>query len=178
MNIHKSFWLSLLIFLIVVSVGSGCGKKEEEKLPVPGAHKRVARKVELAKPVTSATRKKSVYVYDMFRSRDPFQPYISARRVKLNTGPIVHPLQKYDLSSLSLKGIVWGISSPTALIETPDGKGYSVRVGTPIGKNGGKVWKILPDKVIILEKYVDYKGEIKTRKVYLKLPEKEEGVTP
>ena len=174
----------LLSFLVIIVLGafiievSGCKKHEEEGPIVPRIHK-VAKKKKLAPKTVTATTMKRVYVYDMFRSRDPFQPYIStAKKIKLNSGPIVHPLQKYDLSSLSLKGIVWGISSPTALIETPDGKGYSVRVGTPIGKNGGKVWKILPDKVIILEKYVDYKGEIKTRKVYLNLPQKEEGVTP
>ncbi len=170
-------FLLIVVFLTAGMVSCGGGEKENNA-PLP-RHKRVTHKKKVApSAITTGTERRSVYVYDMFRSRDPFQPYISPKKVKLSTGPIVHPLQRYDLSSLSLKGIVWGLSSPTALIETPDGKGYSVRVGTPIGKNGGKVWKILPDKVIILEKYVDYKGEIKTRKVYLTLPQKEEGVTP
>ncbi len=175
----RRFIFGLILFVFVIGTGmSGCGGNKEAEKPLPIPKHLVHKKKNAPAPVTSTAEKKPVYVYDMFRSRDPFQPYISPKKVKLNTGPIVHPLQKYDLSSLSLKGIVWGISTPTALIEAPDGKGYAVKVGTPIGKNGGKVWKILPDKVIILEKYVDYKGEIKTRKVYLTLPQKEEGVTP
>ncbi len=171
------FLSAVIILFSFLLMNSGC-KKEGTNITKKTSYKKRGRIKKAPSQVTKATEKKFIYTYDMFRSRDPFQPYIGNRKIKLKTGPIVHPLQKYDLSSLSLKGIVWGISSPTALIEAPDGKGYSVRVGTPIGKNGGKVWKILSDKIIILEKYVDYKGEIKTRKVYLTLPQKEEGVTP
>lgn len=137
----------------------------------PLIKKHVKAKKNYGVPLTKTVKRP--YVYDIFRSNDPFQPYISTKKTKVVTGPLVHPLQKYELSNLSLKGIVWGISSPTALIETPDGKGYNVKVGTPIGKNGGKILSILTDKVIVLEKFVDFKGEIKTRKVELDLPTKE-----
>ena len=165
-------YLSIVILVSVFLFS--CGKKGEN---TEGSFKQAKKHISLKKnktvPGATKTTEKP-YTYDTFKSKDPFQPYISTKKhTKIETGPIVHPLQKYELSSLTLKGIVWGISSPTALIETPDGKGYSVRVGTPIGKNGGKILSILTDKVVILEKFVDFKGEIKTRKVYLTLPTKE-----
>ena len=169
MNKLKYFFSILLIIFLVFSCGSKDDKGESDYKSF--AKKSVKVKKDYAKSVSKVTERP--YVYDTFRAIDPFQPYISNKKTKVETGPIVHPLQKYELSNLSLKGIVWGISSPTALIETPEGKGYSVKVGTPIGKNGGKILAILTDKVVVLEKFVDFKGEIKTRKVNLILPTKE-----
>ena len=163
----------LITFILVILMVFSCGSKGEKNQigykPLVKKHVKSKKNYEVS--VTKTVKRP--YVYDIFRSTDPFQPYISTKKTKVVTGPIVNPLQKYELSSLSLKGIVWGISSPTALIEAPDGKGYNVKVGTPIGKNGGKVLSILTDKVIVLEKFVDFKGEIKTRKVELDLPTKE-----
>ena len=62
------------------------------------------------------------------------------------------------------------ISAPEgniALVEDVTGKGYFLKKGTWIGKNDGKVTKILKDKVIIEEVYQDIFGQTKTNEISL-----------
>ena len=40
------------------------------------------------------------------------------------------PLQRVGLTELSLIGVLWGNYGYTAMVQTPDGKGYSIRRGT------------------------------------------------
>jgi hypothetical protein len=101
--------------------------------------------------------------------RDPFRPFT------LNLRPIVRrrdnlsPLERYELGQLKLVGIVWSIKTPTALIEDSSGLGYTVRVGTPIGANDGRVVKISPSAIAIEEEYVDLYGAKKKREVSMSL---------
>ncbi|MFO7801107.1 MAG: pilus assembly protein PilP [Desulfovermiculus sp.] len=63
------------------------------------------------------------------------------------------PLEKVAPSQLKLVGILQPHKkqSRSALVELPDGKGYILRPGTPIGRNQGIVTIISPDKVTIEE---------------------------
>jgi len=65
--------------------------------------------------------------------------------------------------------IVWGGMGQSAMLQTPEGKGYTVRVGTRVGPNHGVVRKITPREVIVEERYTDVFGETKTREVTLEL---------
>ena len=60
------------------------------------------------------------------------------------------------------------------MLETPDAKGYTIKVGTLIGPKKGVVKKITKRTVVIEEKYMDIIGEMKTREVVMELPSKEE----
>ncbi len=62
-----------------------------------------------------------------------------------------------------------------ALVEDVTGKGYFLKKGTWIGKNDGKVTKILKDRVIIEEVYQDIFGQTKTNEISLSLHKVEEG---
>ena len=70
------------------------------------------------------------------------------------------------------------ISTPegnTALVEDSAGKGYIIKKGTEIGKNEGKVTKILKDKVIVEEIYQDMWGQTKISEIPILLHRLEEG---
>lgn len=71
------------------------------------------------------------------------------------------------LQSLKLVGIVWGEPNAMALIETADNKGYTAYAGTLIGANFGVIELIEPEKVVIVERRRDFRGNIssKTRKL-------------
>ena len=62
-----------------------------------------------------------------------------------------------------------------ALVEDSTGKGYFIKRGTEIGKNDGKVTKILKDRIIIEELYEDVFGKVKKSEVPLFLHKIEEG---
>jgi type IV pilus assembly protein PilP len=105
-------------------------------------------------------------------ARDPFRPFNLSRspRRKPET-----PLEQYDLGSLTLVAVIWNMSDPRAMVEDDSGLGYTVRIGTPIGRNDGTVKKIEPNRIIVEEEFVDFYGEKKKKEVTLELPAEEEG---
>ena len=84
-------------------------------------------------------------------------------------------MEKYEISQLKLVAIISTPEGNIALIEDSAGKGYFLKKGTGIGKNEGKVTKILKDKVIIEETYQDVFGQNKINEISLFLHRLEEG---
>jgi type IV pilus assembly protein PilP len=75
---------------------------------------------------------------------------------------------------LNLIGIVWGAYGYTALIQTPDGKGYTVRRGTRLGLNNGIVSAVTERGIIVQERFTDIFGK-KQEREYVKLLHAKEG---
>lgn len=111
---------------------------------------------------------------------DPFEPLIRPEQKKesLNTAKgqtqekprlILTPLMKLDFSQMRLVAVVMAESGNIAMVEDSTHKGYSIRIGTYIGKNGGRVVKIDKNRVIIMEHIKNFKGEIVERSHILKL---------
>ncbi len=116
------------------------------------------------------------YAYDSTGKTDPFKPFIqitSAKRAQKNA--FLTPLEKYEISQLKLVAIISTPEGNVALIEDSTGKGYFLKKGTGIGKNDGKVKRILKDKVVIEEIYEDVLGRTKTNEISLYLHRVEEG---
>ena len=118
------------------------------------------------------TVEKKEYVYDPTGKRDPFRSAILGE--SLRGKETLPPLQRREISELKLIGIVWDKGGYNAMLETPDGKGYTIKVGTLVGPKKGVVKKITKRTVVIEEKYMDIIGEMKTREVVMELPSKEE----
>ncbi len=130
-------------------------------------------KKELEKGKTEEkTPEKKEYVYDPTGKRDPFRSAILGE--SLRGKETLPPLQRREISELKLIGIVWDKGGYNAMLETPDGKGYTIKVGTLVGPKKGVVKKITKRTVVIEEKYMDIIGEMKTREVVMELPSKEE----
>ena len=112
-------------------------------------------------------------VYNPTGRRDPFRP----PRVNQQTlaGEARTPLQRYDLGQLRLVAIIYNATSPTAVVEDDAGLGYIVRVGTPIGANGGAIKAIEQGKVRVEEESIDFYGERQTSEVVLELAAEERG---
>jgi type IV pilus assembly protein PilP len=102
--------------------------------------------------------------------RDPFRPINLNLRTSARRRENLSPLERYDIGQLRLVGIIWDIKNPTALVEDSSGLGYTVKIGTAIGPNEGKVKAIKPDGVIIEEEYIDLYGTKKRQEVSMKLP--------
>lgn len=111
------------------------------------------------------------YSYNPIGKRDPFQSYLS-RKTKTK-GEVKNPLLLYDLSQFNLSGVVWGITNPRAIILDPDNRGHIVRRGTRVGRNRGKVVRILKDELIVAEEFRDPLGKLIVSEYSMKL-EKEE----
>ncbi len=123
---------------------------------------------------------KSVEKQDFYTAEgkvDPFASLISNDHKKasvnsnVQTKPmrILTPLEKFDFSQIKLVAVVTAASGNIAMVEDSTRKGYTIRIGTYIGKNGGKVVKIEKDRVIVRETVNNFKGESVIRSEVLKL---------
>lgn len=108
--------------------------------------------------------------YSAAGKRDPFGPQTPRSQPVRRPPESLSPLERYELGQLKLVGIVWNIQEPRAMVEDSAGLGYSIKVGTPIGPNDGKVMAIQPAEVVIEEVYTDFYGARKSRSVRMKLP--------
>jgi hypothetical protein len=100
--------------------------------------------------------------------RDPFRPFTLDLKPLATSQPKT-PLEQYDVGSLKLVAVIWNTQHPRAMVEDASGLGYTIDVGTPIGRNQGVVKRIEPDAVIVEEEFVDFYGEQKKNDVVLKL---------
>ncbi len=168
--------LSVLLILVFVS---GCGEEDVAPPPPPAAPapkpKPAAPKPAAAAQIPAAATETTVveYTYDV-SIRDPFQPAVGLAKDRI-VNPTCGPLCEYDLSQFRIRGIIWGIAEPVATMQAPNGKAYIAKVGVPIGKNNGKIVSITADGLVVLEKYVNYKGEVVTNRVDVRLPVVQSG---
>lgn len=111
--------------------------------------------------------------YDPSGRRDPFAPIIQ----ELQLGKVdenLPPLQRVTLTELNLIAIVWGAHGYTAMVQTPEGNGYTVRRGTRIGQNNGVVSAVTDRGIIVQERFTDVYGK-KQEREYVKLLHPKEG---
>ena len=112
--------------------------------------------------------------YDPAGRRDPFAPLLT----QLGPGQVdstLPPLQRVSLTDMNLIAIIWGAYGYTAMVQTPDGNGYSVRKGTRVGSNSGVVSAVTEKGIIVQERFTDVYGR-KQEREYVKLLHPKEGV--
>ena len=107
------------------------------------------------------------FIYDPELRRDPFKNPI---RKKITQSAIIPrtPLERYDLSELQLKGIIWDIKSPKALFEIPGQGFYTLLRGDKIGKNG-TIFEIREDEVVIVETVLKASGLTQFKETEVKI---------
>lgn len=131
----------------------------------PPSNKRVeADSLTLPKKAT----KSELPHYSPGAKRDPFVP-MPSKSPQPRKKPL-SPLEQFELGQLKLVGIVWSANDPRAMVEDSNGLGYTIKVGTPIGANDGRVKAINLGEVVIEEFYVDFYGARKSREFTMKLP--------
>jgi len=172
-------WGITLSIAFLFLIGGCGGSTPPSSLPSKSKSPSVEKKEEPTKVVEKKEAEKkeeAEYSYNPAGKPDPFKPFIQltpARGASRST-PLT-PLQKYEISQLKLVAIISTPDGNIAMVEDATGKGYFLKKGTWIGKNDGKVTKILKDKVIIEEVYQDIFGQTKTNEISLFLQKIEEG---
>lgn len=149
--------------------------------PLPDGHKPApiiessvsAPEAAVSQPGDSLSLEFSGTSYDPSGRRDPFLPMYQPGQ-QLESDSSLPPLQRVGLTELSLIGVIWGNYGYTAMVQTPDGKGYSIRRGTRIGPNNGMVSSITERGIIVQERFTDVYGN-KQEREYVKLLHPKEG---
>ena len=112
--------------------------------------------------------------YDPAGRRDPFSPVLS-QLAPGQVDPTLPPLQRVNLTDMNLIAIIWGAYGYTAMVQTPDGNGYTVRKGTRVGPNAGVVSAVTEKGIIVQERFTDVYGR-KQEREYVKLLHPKEGL--
>ncbi|MGR8929792.1 MAG: pilus assembly protein PilP [Gammaproteobacteria bacterium] len=114
--------------------------------------------------------------------RDPFRP---AERITEDFGPDVagvsgvrpdterrkEELESYSLDTLRMVGTLTDQQGVWGLVKTKDGTIHSVQVGNYMGKNYGKIIRILDDKIELTEIVPDKPGTWREQQATLALAE-------
>jgi type IV pilus assembly protein PilP len=111
--------------------------------------------------------------FDPAGRRDPFRPPRASLATR--TGDPPTPLQRYEIGQLRLVAIIYETREPRAVVEDDEGLGYIVKVGTPIGPNGGRVRDIDRGRVLIEEESLDFYGESHPTSVVMELRTADRG---
>lgn len=112
------------------------------------------------------------FIYDPTGKTDPFESFIAkqeevAKKEKEKRKPRTY-LETVDLSQLDLIVIMIGPEGKRAMVQDSKGLGYVIQEGTPIGTEGGVVYKIKEGEVIIREEYKDFRGHTQYRDIVKK----------
>lgn len=167
---------SLLILSMAACLVAGgiAGCSKEDQAPQPVVRKAVPKEppkaAEGGKPAEAQASKPAVVLYSSAGKRDPFVPFLKVEPKEVRAGnENVPPLQRYDLGELKFVGVIWGPKAAYALVEDAEGKGYTVTVGTKIGRGGGVVLRILDGEIVVKEEFRDNTGAKVVRRSSMKL---------
>ena len=165
--------LSVLgLAVLLVFGGAGCAEKEQPQQPVVRkvVPKAVAKATEAPSAAEAAAKAPAEERYNPKGKRDPFEPFIKSDRKSSESDlAAVPPLQRYELAELRFVGVIWTAKGARALVEDIEGKGYSVIVGTRIGRSGGVVTRITDGQLFVGEVSREPTGAKVVREVSLKL---------
>lgn len=165
--------LSVLGLAALIALGAaGCAEKEKPPQPVVRkvVPKAVAKAAEAAPAAAASAKAEAEERYNPKGKRDPFEPFIKTdRKASKAELAAIPPLQRYDISELKFVGVIWTAKGARALVEDIEGKGYSVTVGTKIGRSGGVVTRITDGQLFVGEVSREPMGARVVREISLKL---------
>ena len=181
--------LLLALSLVMALALPGCSKpaeppkSPEPKPSAPPPAKPGAPAAAVQKPMSSAAQQPSGL--DFSRRIDPFKPYApavapapaqgqpkNAEQSAARPAADALPIQSFEASRFRVSGIIAGLKENRALILDPNGKGYVVQSGMPVGSNNGRVSRITASSVEILESFKDERGKLRKRTIVLTLAKK------
>jgi type IV pilus assembly protein PilP len=156
---------------LAVLLLAACG---ESKTAAPRSTP-AAAKAAAAAPAPAAPAPDAEIAYSSVGKRDPFKSFVGDLR--LTTGAVVTrcstPLGRFELDQLRLVAVITGLADPLAMVEGPNGVGYSVRKGACIGKNGGVVTTVRTGEVVVTEWAMRADGTREKTETALRLPKEQ-----
>lgn len=154
------------------------GTPSKPAVPAPSSSAPSTPLARQGQPVTSVPATPSadtvgdVYSYDPKSRRDPFQSMVQKLKTAQRLSELP-PLQRVEISDMKLLGIIWGGYGYYGLIQTPDGKGYTVKEGMLLGAHNGVIKSISDKRVLVSEPITEVTGKTSTREIEILLRTKE-----
>lgn len=110
------------------------------------------------------------FEYDPRGRRDPFVQPVLDRPVPMGArhGPFL-ALQRFDISTLKLIGIIWDVKRPRAMITDPGGKIHIVGPNAKIGPRNGYIAVIREGEIVVVETVEGEGGRLASSAQVIKL---------
>lgn len=168
-----------LALLALAAALAACGDKPAPSRPAPrpAAPVAAAAPAPAAEPAAAAEKDKKAeaapeWSYSSVGKRDPFRSFLS--ELSAQSGNLATrcstPLGRFEVEQLRLVAVVTGLEDPVAMVQAPNGVGYTLRRGACIGKNGGIVAAVRTGEVIISEWAIRADGSRDATQTVLRLP--------
>jgi len=112
------------------------------------------------------------WAYSSVGKRDPFRSFL-AELAESREGAISRcatPLGRFEIDQLKLVAVVTGLDDPVAMVQAPNGVGYTIRRGACLGRNGGIISAVRGGEVVIQEWAIRADGTRDRTQTILKLP--------
>ncbi len=158
------------VLLAVLGVVTSCGN-QKHATPRPATSPAASA----AAPATSDASSQAAppeWVYSSTGKRDPFRSFLAelnsdgrAAATRCST-----PLGRFEVDQLRLVAVVTGLDDPVAMVEAPNGIGYSLRRGACVGRNGGVISAVRTGEVVISEWAIRADGTRDKTQTILRLP--------
>ena len=166
--------------LALTLVAAGC-KDKAKPPPAPPPSQPVVKAVQpVLKAMSSAMPGVVDQTLNFTTKKDPFKPFVvpppearpaSVARGRIRTEDLL-PIQQFDVNKFRVSGIIAGLNGNTALLIDPAGKGYVVKEGMLIGNSDGRISRIRPSSIEVVEPYRDDNGHARKRTIVLTLLKK------
>ena len=160
---------NLCASLAALELLAACGEEKKAKAPAaaPRPVSAAAGKAE-EKPQAAAAE----WSYTSAGKRDPFRSFLAeaAESSHAMAQRCPTPLGRFELEQLRLVAVVTGLDDPVAMVEAPNGIGYSVRRGACVGRNGGVISAVRGGEVVVAEWATRSDGTRDKTQTVLRLP--------
>jgi len=162
--------LQLSALLAAIGILTSCGNQKKASArapmspPVPAAAP--------AKPVAAVQPAAPEWVYTSSGKRDPFRSFLAELSPdgRAASTRCATPLGRFEVDQLRLVAVVTGLDDPVAMVEAPNGVGYSLRRGACIGRNGGVIAAVRTGEVVLSEWVIRADGSRDKTQTILRLP--------
>jgi type IV pilus assembly protein PilP len=149
---------------------AACGDAKKPT-PPPSQPAKPAASAQADAPVTHEAPAPE-WVYSSAGKRDPFKSFLSEADTsgQVFSTKCATPLGRYEVDQLRLVAVVTGLDDPVAMVEAPNGVGYSLRRGACIGRNGGVISAVRGGEVVVSEWTIKADGSRDKAQTVLRLP--------
>ena len=171
-----------LSFLVAALMLAGCAKKEQAPPPPQPKPKQAAKPLLPVQNQATSSRAagSAAQQLNFSNKKDPFKPFVTVeapaqqkpKAVAVARSGDLLPIQSYDVNKFTVSGIIVGLRENTALVVDPGGRGYVVKEGMLIGNNDGRISRITPSSIVVVEPYRDDHGRLKKKTTTLMLAKK------
>jgi type IV pilus assembly protein PilP len=158
-------YLGAALALALAACGDAKKPPARPATPAPNAAS-AAVKPDAAEPAAPE------WAYSSVGKRDPFRSFLvelAASREQA-VSRCATPLGRFEIDQLRLVAVVTGLDDPVAMVQAPNGIGYTIRRGACVGRNGGVISAVRGGEVVIQEWAIRADGTRDRTQTILKLP--------